>query len=989
MTRRARVFSIPAGRPFLDALAAGMLSGAAGLAAGDPLSLSDVTLLLPTRRAGRAAIEAFLRLSRGSALVLPRILPLGDVDEDTLDLGDELGPGFADVPPAIPELRREFLLSRLIQDWHRKRKTSPPPPDQLLRFARELARLIDQVHTGQLGFEGLGKLVPDDFAEHWQITLEFLEIAARRWPKILAREGAVDPAARRNLLLESQARLWQSNPPPQPVIAAGSTGSIPATANLLSVIAHLPNGAVILPGLDRALDDASFGKLDDTHPQFTMAQLLKHLEITRADVADWESPGVTQDAGDRAKLVSMALRPAETTEAWAGFAGVEPSALSGVLRIDCPTPREEAGAIALLMRESLEVAGKRAALVTPDRSLARRVASELRRFAIEVDDSGGVPLCETPPGVFLRLTAAMVAESLAPVPFLAALKHPLAGGGTEAGVFRATVREFEGAVLRGPRPAPGIPGLRSALRAAEKIDAKTKRRLGLWLARLAKDCQGFAKLISAKRAKLGALIEAHAVFAEKLAATDSESGAAKLWAGEAGEAASDLMAEFAESARDAAAVPGAAYPALLEAAMETRVVRPRFGRHPRLFIWGLLEARLQQADRMILAGLNEGTWPAAARPDPWMSRPMRAKFGLPPPERRIGLSAHDFAQSLLAPEAALTRSTRVEGSPSVPSRWLLRLDAVLAPAQKIPRGTRYVEWFDKLDAPEKISPVDPPAPKPPLAARPRKLSVTEIETLIRDPYAIFARHVLRFRPLDDLDADPGAAERGSFIHDALDRFIAEHRDRLPDDAEEQLLAFGARAFGSALERPGVRAFWWPRFERIARWFVAFERERRAEGFSVLATECRGELQIPLNESPFTLSAKADRIDAAAGCLSILDYKTGQVPSEKQVKAGLAPQLPLEAAIAAAGGFTGVPGWPVAELAYVRLTGRDPPGEVAALKADPTALAAAALGGLTRLIAAFDRAPYRSRPRPMFARRFGDYDHLARVKEWAAALGDES
>lgn len=990
MSARPRVFSIASGVPFVDALAGGILSGAMGIDAGDPLALSEATLLLPTRRAGRALVEAFLRRTSGKPLALPRIVPLGEVDEDVLDFAGDLPEGSPEIPPAMPPVRREFLLAKLIADWHKKKKHEPPPPDQLLRFARALARLIDQLHTERLGFDGFQSLVPGDFAEHWQITLDFLDVAARQWPKILAREGALDPAHRRNLLLDAQAGAWETSPPAHPVIAAGSTGSIPATANLLSVIARLPKGAVVLPGLDRRMDDEAWGRLDEMHPQFTMARLLERLQTTRALVKDWEHPGVESPAPERAALVSKALLPANATDIWAQTRRPGGASLENVSRIDCPAPREEAGVIALLMREALETKGKRVALVTPDRGLARRVAAELSRYGLEVDDSGGTPLAETPPGVFLRLTARMAASAFAPVPFLSALKHPLAAGGMEPGAFRGLVREFETDVLRGPRPRAGIAGLRAALKSA-KLDPKIRRRFADLLARLDTESKAFVKALSARRSKLETLAAAHVAFAEKLAAAKGEPGAHRLWAGEAGEAASEFMAELAASARGAPALDGAAYPALLEAALEGQVVRPRYGRHPRLFIWGLLEARLQQADRVILAGLNEGTWPAAPEPDPWMSRPMRKQIGLPPPERRIGLSAHDFAQGFCAPEVAMTRSTRVEGTPTVASRWLMRLDAVLGEGREIPRATEYLRWFNGLDAPAKVEPVAPPAPKPPADARPRKLSVTRVETLIRDPYSIFARDILRLRPLDDLDADPGAAERGSFIHEALDLFIGKHRTALPADAAEKLIRFGETAFGDMLERPGVRAFWWPRFVRIAHWFVEQERARRADGYKVLATECLGALEFPVRDAPFTLTAKADRIDEIGGALAILDYKTGTVPSEKQVKSGLTPQLPLEAAIAREGGFEKVSAAPVRELAYVRLTGREPPGEYKPLKQDgPEALAAAAFAKLKALLAKFAGAdmPYLSRPRPMFASRFGDYDHLARVKEWSAAQGDD-
>ena len=681
------------------------------------------------------------------------------------------------------------------------------------------------------------------------------------------------------------------------------------------------------------------------------------------------------------------MRPAATTEAW-HQAAPSPAALEGLVRIDAPGPREEAGVIALVMREALEVPGRTAALITPDRRLARRVAAELGRWSIEIDDSGGVPLADTPPGAYLRLTAEMLAGGAAPVPLLAVLKHPLAAGGLEPAAFRAKARALERLVLRGPRPAPGIEGLVSQLSAAGG-PAELKR----WLERLKRAAAPFAKALATGSVPLPVLLKRHVDFAEWLAADAKVDGAARLWAGEAGEAVAGFMAELVEAAPAMAPLADAAYPALLDRLMQGRVLRPRYGRHPRLNIWGLLEARLQRAEVLILGGLNEGTWPAEAAADPWLSRPMREKFGLPSPERRIGLSAHDFAQAVCAPEVVLSRAEKVDGTPTVPSRWLLRLDNLLkARGLEWPkaRAAALLRWQELLNRPAKPDEVKPPAPRPPVKARPRRLSVTQVETWVRDPYAIYARHILELKALEPLDADPGAAERGVFIHEALDGFLGEVGDELPDDAYRRLLAHGRKAFGAALERPGVRALWWPRFERIARWFVDHERERRVAA-TTLATEVQGSIALKGPAGPFTLTAKADRIDRLdGGGLAIIDYKTGAVPTKRDVETGYAPQLPLEAMLAEAGGFDGLPGAPVDELSFWRLSGGDPPGEVRRLKVDPSAVAKTAAQGLAGLIAAFDRpkTPYLARPRPEAAPSYSDYVHLARVKEWSAGSGGE-
>ncbi len=974
------LYTVPAGVPFVDALAAGILTRAGP----DPVALARTTVLLPTRRACRALSEAFLRLGGGRPMLLPALTPLGDVDEDELALSEGLEApdgGFGvQIPPPMAGLRRQLLLARLILG--RRDAT----PDQAARLAVELARFLDQVQTERLGFDGLAGLVPEDLADHWQRTLDFLAILTEHWPKVLVEEGCIDPAEHRNLLLAARAEAWRKRPPADPVIAAGSTGSIPATADLLEVVAHLPRGCVVLPGLDRGLDAESRDALPPSHPQYGMVRLLERLGGEADRVEDWSSPPADDGRAGRAALIGEALRPAATAAGWrSGFVPAD-DALEGVRRIDCPGPREEAGVIALIMRQTLETPAKTAALVTPDRALARRVAAELRRWGIEIDDSAGQPLGLTAPGAFLRLTARMAAEDFAPVPLLAALKHPLASGGQPTAAFRAIVRRLEIAVLRGPRPAAGIKGLRAALLGEDH------KALAPLLERLAEATGPLVRVLKRKKASLRDLVRAHTGMAEALAATDSESGAGRLWAGDAGEAAAAFVAELGQAGTVLAGLHGAAYAALFDVVLSGRAVRPRYGRHPRLHIWGLLEARLQHADVMILGGLNEGTWPPEAHASPWMSRPMLKTFGLPLPERRIGLAAHDFCQAFSAPEVVLTRAQRVEGTPTVPSRWLLRLHNLIEGTGLegvMAGGAPLGRWFAGLDAAKDFRPVGPPAPRPPVAARPRRLSVTRIETWVRDPYSIYARDILKLKPLDPIDADPGAAERGSIVHQALERFQRCHGETWPEDAFAALVAIGEAVFEDAYARPGVRAFWWPRFVRIARWFVAWEAARRAAGVVTIGSEAPGELVLAGAAGDFVLTARADRIDRLAeGRLAVLDYKTGQPPSEREVKSGLVPQLSLEAVMARLGAFDGIEAADVAELAYVRLSGGRVAGEERRLKADAGELADEARHRLERRIAQFDDAqmPYRSRPHVQFIGRFGAYDHLARVKEWPAEPG---
>ena len=1000
----AKVYTIPAGFSFVDELASGILDRFGT----DPIALAGVTVLLPTRRACRSLREAFLRQTHGQPLLLPAMAPLGDLDAEELGLSLEELPALAgtlDLPPAVNDLRRRLLLTRIILRAPDLAATAP----QAVRLAADLTHLLDQVETEGLSFERLAGLVPADYANHWQVTLGFLSILTELWPAILEEEGAIDAAARRNRVLEAQAAAWTALPPSGPVIAAGSTGSIPATGALLAVIAGLPQGMLVLPALDTSTDALGWEAIraDETHPQHTLARLLERLSMDRAEVAPWR-PGLRPERAARARLLAEVLRPAATTEEWRALGGFDDSALAGLTRIDCPTAQDEAELVALLLRHALETPERRAALVTPDRTLARRVATALTRWGILVNDSGGQPLADTAAGSFLNLCAGALESRFDPVALLALYKHPLSAAGSSPYGCRAFARALERAVLRGPRPAPGLEGLRAAL--ALLPEQAGREELVAGLERLAEAAACFPearegagvpearKGAGVPEAREGAgvpfaeLLRGHIAFAEAMARTGDTPGAERLWRHDDGETAAALVNDLLIAARDFPEVPVRDYPGLFEALMKGRVVRPRFGRHPRLAILGPLEARLQHVDLMVLSGLNEGSWPAEPAADPWLSRPMRKAFGLPAPERQIGLAAHDFAQAATAPEVVLTRAERVEGAPTVPSRWLSRLDTVLKALgleHKIDQeAVQWLAWTRALDEPAAVAPVAPPEPRPPLAARPRKLSVTEIETWMRDPYAIYARHVLKLRPLDPIAADPGAAERGQFIHQALDGFVREWPLALPADAVERLLEHGRAAFGDLLARPEVWAFWWPRFERVARWFVATERGRRPT-IRYEASEVSGRIEFDGRAGPFILTAKADRIDRLPdGRLVIIDYKTGTVPSATDIALGFSPQLPLEAALAESGGFDGIAAAKVAALAFWRLSGGEPAGEEKPVKGDAMDLARQAHGGLEALIWAFDdpETPYRACPRPRHAPRFADYAQLARVQEWSADGG---
>lgn len=1041
-----RVFSVPVSAPFLRTVIAALVDGrlVAGFEArAHPERLAQATLYLPTRRAGRMAREIFLDELKADAAVLPRIVALGDIDEDELAFAEESeqygGAAPLDIPPKLGELERRLTLARLVAAWAKGPVLAPlvvGGPASTLALAGDLARLMDDMVTRGVGWEALDGLVPDQLDQYWQHSLEFLAIARLAWPAHLQEIEKIEPAARRDLLIAAEARRLTALHD-GPLIAAGSTGSMPATAKFLHAVSALPQGAVVLPGLDTDLDEEAWqtiggvkdaqGKItsppSSNHPQYAMHALLMRFGIRRSDVEVLGQPA----PHGREVLASEAMRPSNATAQWHRRLA-EPDivekisgAMENLAVIAADNPEMEALAIAVAMREARHL-DKSAALVTPDRALARRVIAALGRWNLAFDDSGGDALMETSAGIFARLAAEAAAKQLEPPTLLALLKHPLCRLGGAPGAFKGAVETLELALLRGTRPQAGSGGLArdfvrfraelaklrrgepSSLHAAEPRTRLTDEELDRAQALIAQLQAALAPLESLNPAKpydFAELATRHRDVLMEL--SRDELGVALAFEGQPGSALAsafdDLLGGRSQSGL---LVELGDYPEVFQTAFADRMVRRPEGTNVHLKIYGPLEARLTQSDRVIIGGLVEGVWPPAPRVDPWLSRPMRHELGLDLPERRIGLSAHDFVQLLGADDVILSHAAKVGGAPAVASRFLHRLEAVAGEERwnaAMAAGEQYARFADELDRPAKVEPIAQPAPKPPRATRPLKLSVTAIEDWLRDPYTIYAKYILRLNPLDPVDMPLSAADRGSAIHDALGEFTQTFATSLPHDPAGALRSIGEKYFAPMLERPEARALWWPRFQRIARWFSDWEIARRGD-IARIDAEIRGEIPIALdNQRTFVLSARADRIERRHdGSFAILDYKTGQPPTGKQVRMGLSPQLTLEAAILREGGFEGIAAdSSVSEIGYVRLSGNNPPGEQKPLELKikqsdtpqlPDEAADEARKKLEALIRAFENEDqaYTSLNLSMWSNRYGSYDDLARIKEWSAAGG---
>ena len=958
------VYSVPAHRPFADALAEGLIARTGG----DRLALARGLVLVPNNRAARAITDAFVRRAEGG-LLLPRLVAIGDPDLDET-LGQALDPADTAelLPPAIDPMVRRMRLARIVAE-ERARAGEPVDAAEAVRLAQALARTLDQMIVEEVPVHRLAELeVAEELSDHWQRALGVMAAVLRRWPAALAEEERIDLADRRNRLLDRAASAWRERAPGGFVVAAGISDTAPSVARLLRSIARLNDGAVLLSGLDLAMDGAEWDALDpegegaraiETHPQYALKLLLDRMGFARGEVERWPwsgGPDAPAAPAARGRAVANAMAPARFTGKWQALPPAE-RRLGGVRAIECATPAEEAQAIAISIRREIEAPGRTAALVTPDRVLARRVSAHLARWGIAADDSAGRPLSATPPGTLVTAIAEVAASGFAPVALLTLLKHPLVQAGEHRGGWLAKVRALDLA-LRGPRPAPGLAGI-----AALKVDAAWWAEVTATLAPLEAAFRGTIALPAA----LAAIREV----------ASGLSGDA-VWAGPAGRSAADLYAALEAAAPLGPGDLGAqAVAPLLQRLMDEVAVRPPQGGHPRVSIWGLIEQRLQHADLVVAGGLNEGVWPALPSPDPWLSPRVRRVLGLPGLERRIGIAAHDFVGALGSRQVLVTRSRRDARAPTIASRFWLRLEAMTGGIARAPDLRR---WSAAIDRPDTFAPADRPRPAPPAAQRPRKLAVTRLDRLKADPYAFYAQEMLKLSALDPVDAEPSPAWRGSAVHAVLEAWAKE------DACDPSKLAARAEAMLDGIAvHPVLRALWAPRLREALGWIADEMLAALASGRKPIVAEIFGEAVL----DGIRLYGKVDRIDRMPdGTLAIVDYKTGKPPAPRQVAAGYAMQLGLLGLIAEhKGGFKGIDGT-ASTFEYWSLAQKDGQlGHVAPATGrrsdiDPADFTALAYRNFTEAAERWltGDAPFVAKLHPELS-PYGDYDQLMRFDEW--------
>lgn len=900
-----QLYSIAAHRGFADALVAGLGPRYAEADFG----LARLTLLLPSQRAARTVTEAFVRAfgnEGGKGMLLPRMAVVGDLDLDET-LGPLLDPlGVAsDIPPAADPTRRWFRLAELLREVQGEKA---PKGAALLRQAFSLGQTMDRllvegIQPGDLLSEEIVGIVGEQ-ADHWrEATREFLTVQAH-WLAELGIRGEVDAPTRRNMLFEHAARAWKAAPPAHPIVAAGVTSASPALARMLRVVSELPRSAVILPDLDLSLDaevwdelgiagmpeepgGACFGKHDAvTHPQYHLKLLLNRMGVARDEVQPWHRSGSAAAPPARSRAISSLFLPPKASARWAGLPA-DQRRLAGVRLLECAHPGEEAQAIAILIREALEVPERRVALITPDRGLAARVVAHLRRWHIEADDTAGQPLPQTAAGRVLLLLAEVMADKAAPVPLLALLGHPRVREGEGRAEWLERVRALD-LQLRGPRPHAGIGAIRTAAEKAAK--GSDPLRMRDWWGEVEAILNRLLPAVD--DLPLAEALDVMASAAEALCGDT-------VWGGADGRSLSAFVEEIREAARETGTVvPVRDLPAVLRDAMARVAVRPPWGGHPRVSIYGLLEARMARADLVICGALHEGSWPASPAPDPLLAPAVLRALGVPGADFRSGLAAHDLAAALGAPEVVLSFSRRDASGPVIPSRFVLRVQALLGELAEEYRETEAVRLAQRIDDAERAGIYPQPKPDPTPEQRDVPISVTALDRLRGDPYQFYASAILRLRSLDPIDAEPSAAWKGTAVHDILDTW---HK---AGEQPGQLLEIARAELDKMSAHPLMRSLWLPRLLAALEWIDGEIGRQGVEGRRVLKTETKGEIAL----HGVKIHGRADRFDSLLdGSLAIVDYKTGGPPTPRMVENGFALQLGLIGLMAQAGAFEGVSG----------------------------------------------------------------------------------
>ncbi len=992
-------YNIPFSQTFSEVLAANLLHSYKN----DDFGLGLITLFLPTARACLAMRDAFLRNSEGSSVIMPKMIPLSEVDENTmLPFMDHT---FAQIKPPISSLKRDIYLTRLIAQTtgiQGKQDKENISYDQAAYIAKSLAKLLDDSQHFGVNLEHIQSLARGEHAEHWQPILTFLDIIYQHWPKILDSLQVQDGAAYQDQILRLLSNLWEKQPPQSPIIAAGINRNIPAVHEFLNAIVHHAKGAIIFQGVEQITPELETYFHDHDHDWFSQAQaqssplwvtssILKHLDVKPQNVQNLAiNTAAKQSHINRAIFLADCLKPVSV---FPDFDDFSTDLLDNFELIECENLIHEAQTIALIMRQQLEKSGKTAALVTPNRALAQHVTAQLKRWGLNIDDSAGTPLSQTPIGIYLKATAQLACSGIRPKDLMALLKHPFTKMGLPIQDFRSHVRKLD-LLLRSAGNIKGLDAIKQAILQNSHISSNLLNILNEFDVKITPLLQELSKAKASPQILLRKQIE----FVQWAASDETSSGSDELWKQEAGHSAAELLSALLEELSIIEHIQPSRWTEFLNIFLQGQTVRPMKRAHPRLSIWGMVESRMMQADLVIIGSVNEGHWPQIPDAGPWLNRPMRSNIGLPSVEQEIGLNAADFLNLATTEHVIITRAI-TENAPMEKSRFLRRIEASLQKQKHlslIKENSPFLDWRAQLINKEQtpnLLPAQKPAPKPPFDVRPQQLSITDFGRLINDSYAIYGKKILNLKPLDDLEKDMDHKNFGTLAHEVLELYMHNNQVKGNIPQKTDLSALQNLALEKLNEQnlpKPQHIFWQVRLNRLCQSFFAQELiARKKTQKSWLEIEGAMQFQRPL--STFTLKGKADRIDLLSdGSLRIIDYKTGRLPAKSKVIQFEEPQLLLEAILARHHGFGELSG-EASLLEYWHISGNlgakseniELQDKYADLIDDAYIKICKTIDDYNDTAKAYE--PYSGGKILPYG---SDYDHLSRFNEWQTHFGDD-
>ncbi|OFW96610.1 MAG: hypothetical protein A2977_03455 [Alphaproteobacteria bacterium RIFCSPLOWO2_01_FULL_45_8] len=785
-------------------------------------------------------------------------------------------------------------------------------------------------------------------AEHWEKIQKFLTLVSDHWDAILKDEKCVEPVTWQRRFMDIQADLLERDRTKAPIMIAGSLGTIPSTARLIKVISTLKNGVVILPGLQR---EQKKEFLSSRHPQFFLHRLLKKLNSAPEGVRELPSK-----EWNNASLFLEKIFDSRFTGPW-----ILPPSMENIQYIETSDQGEEARIICISIRKALEEGKKKILCISSDPKLLHRVSAELGFWSLSVSVQKK-SLLDTQIGSFLHLATLWFSSPFPTVVMASTFKHSFVK--KKKDVWNL----FEKYILRTWVGNASLLAIEHLLeRESAELEPDVCDRLKTFYETLKNH------LVFVQEAQpLGFYLDKlESLIAWLLGSeTDLENLFLEL-APEEGVVFQQLWQDLKKSSALIMTHPKMLSEILFSLLQDHQIPNVSKGNNESIFLMSPAEARFMEADFKILAGLNEGTWPAELRVDPFFSSSMRETLGLPSLETRFSQSAHDFLSAICIPVPVLiTRSLRVGGVPSVPSRFLSYLEMRMGAYNLTFSQNKDLKvWARNLNSVSQKTDLQAPRPLPPVSQRPKRLSVTDVSILLRDPYSIYAKHILKLTRLEPFIPEEKSRLFGLFVHNFL------HRWAPTSETPMDVLLSGRAKFLFELYLGPVEQsrFLWEKFS------ILFEWVKQQKKLANTSTEIKGEFSFAVEDHLFTLFGKADRVDWDQEGAILIDYKTGSIPPLSHVKEGKASQITLEALIFLRGGFSDLPPrLPLRDLQYWGLLSE----EILSIKEDLSLLTAQTQQNLEQLISSFykETTPYLSHPKGFI--KEGEYDHLARLQEWS-------